>query len=123
MRIYNTYQAHQMIEWADERGKGHEMKEALLSAHFTDGRNVSDPDVLVEAAEDIGLAGAEARTALEDGSHADSVRQREAFWTGQGIRGVPAMIFNGRHLVTGAQGIENYTSILEQLGYSRNSFT
>jgi predicted DsbA family dithiol-disulfide isomerase len=28
---------------------------------------------------------------------------------------VPAVIFNRRHLVSGAQGVENYTRILEQL--------
>ncbi|OED46469.1 disulfide bond formation protein DsbA [Rhodobacteraceae bacterium (ex Bugula neritina AB1)] len=116
MRIYNTFQAHQLIEWAEERGKGHPMKQALLQAYFTDGRDVSDVGVLIDTADSLGLDGTEARAALESGKHADSVRQREAFWVGQGIRGVPAMVFNGRHLVTGAQGIENYTSILEQLG-------
>jgi predicted DsbA family dithiol-disulfide isomerase len=28
---------------------------------------------------------------------------------------VPAIVFNQKHLVTGAQGTENYTSILKQL--------
>ncbi|UWQ28211.1 DsbA family oxidoreductase [Leisingera sp. M523] len=116
MRIYNTFQAHQLIEWAEERGKGHEMKQALLTAYFTDGKNVSDLEVLADAATSLGLEGAEARAALDSGKHADSVRQRAAFWVNQGIRGVPAMVFDGRHLVTGAQGVENYASILEQLG-------
>ena len=31
------------------------------------------------------------------------------------VRGVPAMVFERRHLVTGAQGEENYASILKQL--------
>ncbi|UWQ33360.1 DsbA family oxidoreductase [Leisingera sp. M527] len=116
MRIYNTFQAHQLIEWAEERGKGHEMKQALLGAYFTDGKDVSDPEVLTLAAGNLGLDGSEARAALDSGKHADSVRQRAAFWVNQGIRGVPAMVFDGRHLVTGAQGVENYASILEQLG-------
>ncbi|WP_035919911.1 DsbA family oxidoreductase [Leisingera aquimarina] len=123
MRIYNTFQAHQLIEWAEERGKGHEMKQALLAAYFTDGKNVSDPEVLTQAAENLRLDGSEARAALDSGKHADSVRQRAAFWVNQGIRGVPAMVFDGRHLVTGAQGVENYASVLEQLGYTGNTFT
>lgn len=122
MRIYNTFQAHQLIEWAEERGKGHEMKQVLLRAYFTDGKDVSDLGVLAETAESAGLDGAEARAALESGKHADSVRQREAFWVSQGIRGVPAMVFNGRHLVTGAQGVENYASILEQLAVTETEF-
>ncbi len=122
MRIYNTFQAHQLIEWAEEHGRGHEMKQALLQAYFTDGKNVADPEVLVETAASLGLDGADARAALDGGTHADNVRQREAFWVQQGIRGVPAMVFNGRHLVTGAQGVENYASILEQLGQAEKTF-
>ncbi|UWQ58944.1 DsbA family oxidoreductase [Leisingera caerulea] len=122
MRIYNTFQAHQLIEWAEEQGKGHEMKQALLRAYFTDGKNVSDPEVLVETTESLGLDGASARAALESGKHADNVRQREAFWVQQGIRGVPAMVFNGRHLVTGAQGVETYARILEQLGATEGEY-
>lgn len=33
----------------------------------------------------------------------------------QGIQSVPAVIFNQRHLVSGAQGVENFKSILNQL--------
>jgi predicted DsbA family dithiol-disulfide isomerase len=43
------------------------------------------------------------------------VRSAEQFWQQQGISGVPAVVFNRKHLVTGAQGVENYTSILSQL--------
>ncbi|KIC31630.1 DsbA family oxidoreductase [Leisingera sp. ANG-S5] len=123
MRIYNTFQAHQLIEWAEGQGNGHEMKQALLSAYFTDGKNISDPEVLVMTAQSLGLNGADARAALESGKHADSVRQREAFWVQHGIRGVPAMVFDSRHLVTGAQGVENYANILEQLGHTVNPFS
>lgn len=53
---------------------------------------------------------------LKDQRHADEVRAHEAFWIKQGIQGVPAVIFDGQHLVTGAQGGGgNYTSILAQL--------
>ncbi len=43
------------------------------------------------------------------------VRAEEKFWTQQGISGVPAMVFDRQHLVTGAQGVDNYTNILSQL--------
>ncbi len=123
MRIYNTFQAHQLIGWAETQGKAHEMKQALLKAYFTDVKDVSDPQVLVQTAEGLGLGAAEARAALDSGAHADSVRQREAFWVQQGISGVPAMVFDCRHLVTGAQGVETYASILEQLGAAAPRFS
>jgi predicted DsbA family dithiol-disulfide isomerase len=33
----------------------------------------------------------------------------------QGIQGVPAVVFDRLHLVTGAQGVDNYKNILGQL--------
>ncbi|SHF35496.1 Predicted dithiol-disulfide isomerase, DsbA family [Loktanella atrilutea] len=114
-RMHNTFNAHQLIHWADTSGRGHDLKQALFTAHFTDGRNLSDPDVLVRIAAETGLDAEEARAVLSDRRYADAVRQAERFWTQQGISGVPAMIFDRRHLVTGAQGVETYTSILDQL--------
>jgi len=33
----------------------------------------------------------------------------------RGVQGVPAMVFNQKYLVTGAQGVENYTAILQDI--------
>lgn len=115
MRIYNTFQAHQLIDWAELQSAGHQMKLALLTAYFAQGRNISDHDTLIAIATEVGLDPAATEQMLASGAHGDSIRQRETFWMQQGIRGVPAMVFDQRHLVTGAQGVEAYTSILEQL--------
>ena len=115
MRMHNTFNAHQLLHWADEQGRKHDLKMALFTAHFTDGRDLSDLAVLAAVAGEIGLDPAEALTVLQDQRFASEVRKAEKFWTQQGIRGVPAVIFDAQHLVTGAQGVENYTSILKQL--------
>lgn len=118
MRVWNTFRAHQLIEWADEHGRGHAMKLALLSAFFTDRKNISDIEVLVDLAAQAGLDRNDARQMLADGNHAQTVREKQQFWLERGIQGVPAMVFLGRHLVTGAQGVENYARILRQLTMS-----
>ncbi|KJS08423.1 MAG: DSBA oxidoreductase [Hoeflea sp. BRH_c9] len=115
MRMHNTFNAHQLIQWADGQGLGHALTQALFSAHFTDRRDLSDISVLVDVAHGIGLDPLEAKMVLEDQRFADEVRQTESFWVEQGIRGVPAVVFDRKHLVTGAQGIENYTSIVNQI--------
>jgi predicted DsbA family dithiol-disulfide isomerase len=112
-RIYNTFGAHQLIHWANQMGQGLAMKNALFRAYFTDGQDVSDGSVLCQAAESAGLDPAEAATVLQDQRFAGIVREKEKFWIDRGVRGVPAMIFQGRHAVTGAQGAENYAHILE----------
>lgn len=114
-RIVNTYEAHQLLFWANEQGREHDLKMALFDKYFTAGGDVSNGDVLLEAVAEIGLDADEAKAVLEDGRHAKAVREREEFWTSNGISGVPAMIFNQKHLVTGAQGADNYASILTQL--------
>ena len=115
MRMYNTFRAHQLIDWAEEQGKAHEAKLALFAAFFTLRKNVADIDVLVEVAGRIGLDRDAARAMLDGGERAEKVREKEQFWTSRGVQGVPAMIFERQHLVTGAQGEGNYANILKQL--------
>lgn len=114
MRMVNTFAAHQLLDWADEQGRQHPLKLALFSAFFTQGLDVSDHAVLVAAAEQAGLDPAAARDVLATGDHAQQVRDKQAFWTQRGVTGVPAMVFGGKYLVTGAQGVDSYLSVLQR---------
>lgn len=114
-RMHNTFNAHQLLHWANTQGRGHDLKLALFTAHFSDQRNLSDNAVLADVAAEIGLDHTEAAAVLDDQRFAKDVRSAERFWLQQGISGVPAMVFDRKHLVTGAQGVDSYTSILSQL--------
>ncbi|SHE97317.1 Predicted dithiol-disulfide isomerase, DsbA family [Ruegeria intermedia] len=113
-RIVNTFAAHQLLDWAEEQGRQHPLKLALFTAYFTDQRDVSDTEVLVDAARAVGLDGDAARAALASGAHAGPVRQKQQFWTSHGISGVPAMVFGGKYLLTGAQGPDTYAQVLRR---------
>ncbi|MFI8382638.1 DsbA family oxidoreductase [Pseudomonas sp. NPDC079086] len=115
MRMHNTFNVHQLLHWADQQGRMHDLKQAFFVAHFTHRRNLSDNNVLADVAAEIGLNRDDALAVVADQRFANEVRATEQSWISQGISGVPAVIFNRRHLVTGAQGVENYTRILEQL--------
>ncbi len=115
MRMVNTFRAHQLIDWAEDQGRAHDMKLALFAAFFTQREDLNNVDVLADVAASIGLDRDTVRAMLESGERAESVRKKERFWTSRGVTGVPAMIFNHQHLVTGAQGEETYTKILNQL--------
>lgn len=115
MRMYNTFAAHQVVDWAEEHGKGHEMKMALFGAFFTDSKDVSDIQVLADIATIIGLDGAQALAILSQGERAPMVREKQRYWSAKGVQGVPAMVFEDSYLVTGAQGEANYENILTQL--------
>lgn len=113
--MHNTFNAHQLLHWAEKQGHRHELKQALFAAHFTDNRDISDNAVLADIAAEVGLDRSEALAVLADQRFAREIRAEEQHWQQQGIQSVPAMIFNERHLVSGAQGIDNYLNILGQL--------
>jgi predicted DsbA family dithiol-disulfide isomerase len=102
-RIYNTFDAHRLLHWAGTVGRQRELKHALFKANFTDGANVSDHGVLVDVAVAAGLDGDEARKVLATGRSAEEVRDAEREWIARGIRSVPAIVINGKWLISGGQ--------------------
>lgn len=102
-RIVNTFDAHRLIAWASERGRGGDMERRLLALHFTEGRDVSEWVVLAAAAVTVGLDEAEALAMLRSDAHAEQVRREESVWRGRGIDSVPAVVVDGRYLISGGQ--------------------
>ncbi|PJE36710.1 disulfide bond formation protein DsbA [Pseudooceanicola lipolyticus] len=113
-RMVNTFAAHQLLDWAAEQNLQHPLKMALFAAFFTEGKDVSDHAVLAAAAGAVGLDPAQARSVLDSGSHAEQTRAKQRVWLERGISGVPAMVFAGKYLVTGAQGAEGYAEVLRR---------
>jgi predicted DsbA family dithiol-disulfide isomerase len=114
-RIYNTFDAHRLLHWAGLEGRQRVLKRALLSAYLTHGENPNDPDLLVRVAGEVGLDADRARAILTSDEHASEVRQRQAFYTGQGIHSVPSVIIDDRHLIQGGQPVEVFERALRQL--------
>ena len=114
-RIYNTFDAHRLLHWAEAEGRQRELKHALLNAYFTEGRDVSDHATLAEIAASAGLPGEGARAVLESGAWADEVRIGERFFQSHGIRSVPAVILERKHLVSGGQPPEVFEQALRQV--------
>ncbi|MCX7512319.1 DsbA family oxidoreductase [Frateuria hangzhouensis] len=114
-RVYNTFDAHRLLHWAELHGRHLALKKALLRAYFTDGEDVASHDVLARLAGEAGLDQAEARHVLEGGIHADDVRAQERFFQQRGIRSVPATIVNGTHLIPGGQPPEVFEQALREI--------
>lgn len=114
-RIYNTFDAHRLLHWAGEQGRQAALKHRLFEAYFTDGKNVSDHDVLVAAAEAAGLDGAEARAVLDAGRYAEEVRADEKLWQSRGISSVPAIVIDGKYLISGGQPVEAFEKALRTI--------
>ena len=114
-RIYNTFDAHRLLHWAELEGRQQALQHALFAAYFTAGKNPSDRDVLVDIAAQVGLDAARARQILDSNLYADEVRARERFYIDQGIQAVPAVIINDRHLIQGGQPAEVFERAIRQI--------
>lgn len=114
-RIWNTFDAHRLLHWAGIEGRQSELKHALLRAYFSEGRNVADRDVLAAVAEGVGLDAQRAQEVLASGEYGDEVRAAEQFFQGLGISGVPAVIIEKRHLVSGGQPVEVFERALREI--------
>ena len=113
--FYNTFDAHRLLLWAVQEGRQIELKKILLRAYFSEGQNPSDRQTLVRLAAEAGLDAVAAQEVLASGAFAQEVRELEEFYRQRGINSVPAMILNGRHLVSGSQSVEYYEQMLRQM--------
>ena len=114
-RVYNTFDAHRLLHWAELEGHQLALKQILLRAYFTDGDDVSAHDTLQRLATEAGLDGDRARQILASDEYADEVREQEQFFTSRGIQSVPAAIINGQHLISGGQPPEAFEQALRQI--------
>jgi predicted DsbA family dithiol-disulfide isomerase len=110
----NTLRAHELIHFAAARGRGPEMKERLLRAHFTENRSVFDVDSLVALAAEVGLDSGDARAALDDRRYLPAVREDITTAQAYGATGVPFFVIDRKYGVSGAQPVEVFSQVLEK---------
>ena len=111
----NTTDAHRLILWAAQLGKSLEMKQRLMDLYFTEGGDLTDREVLVQAAADVGLDGDEVRKLLTSDTDVDLVTQAAEQAKEAGIQGVPFFIFGNKYAVSGAQSPEDLARVIERV--------
>lgn len=115
MRMPNTRDAHILIDYALEKGKQTELNLRLISAHFGEYKNISDPQVLAQELQAVGLNSEEGLERLNDAEAREHIISKEAYWQKLGVTAVPTMVFNRTSALTGAQPVEVYKKILRDL--------
>ncbi len=117
-RAPNTRRSHVLIGWAGERGGAlqTQVKQRILAAHFTEGRDIADPEVLADLALECGLDRDGALAAMADPRRHAEVQSLEVQAQGWGISGVPTFIFERRHAFSGAQPLEVFLEAMDKVG-------
>ena len=91
-----------------------ELKQALMQAYQGRGERVDHDDVPLAAVRAAGLDEAAARDVLQGDAYAAEVRADEQRWQQAGIQSVPAIVINGRHLISGGQPPEVFEQALRR---------
>ena len=110
----NTFDAHQVIHLAGERGLQDTVKERLLRGYFSEGAALGDRTVLSRLAAEAGLDPDEVTAALEDQRYAAAVREDEAEAARLGISAVPFFVVNRKYGIAGAQPVDQILEVLQQ---------
>ena len=117
----NTIDCHRLILWAEPIGKAAEMKQRLMELYFRDGGDLTDIDVLVQAAADCGLDADEVRRRLATDEDVALVSDRAQEAAEKGISGVPTYVFAQKYAVSGAQDPQMLANAIRQVSGEVNA--
>ena len=111
----NTTDCHRLIHWADAIGKAAEMKQRLMELYFRGEGDLTDREVLVKAASDVGLDADETRERLASDEDVELVSREAEAAARAGVSGVPTYILGGKYGLSGAQPAEQLARAIRQV--------
>ncbi len=114
-RIVNTREAHILLDYAKEFGKQTEFKMRLFEAYFSEGKDVSDRQILAEVVLKTGLNVDDAIAKLDQVDAREKTLRQESFWRNADITSVPTIVFNRSSTLNGAQSVDVYKKVLADL--------
>jgi predicted DsbA family dithiol-disulfide isomerase len=117
----NTLDCHRLISWAGESGNAARMKQRLMDLYFSEGGDLTDRAVLVQAAADSGLDPDRMRELLASDTDVARVEDEAQSAKEAGIEGVPFFIFERRIAVSGAHLPEYLAQAIERAAAERGS--
>jgi len=117
----NTIDCHRLIHWADAQGMAADMKQRLMELYFRDGGDLTDTEVLVEAAADVGLDADDVRKRLATDEDVALVSAQAQEAADKGISGVPTYVFAQKYAVSGAQAPELLARAIRQVSAEVNA--
>jgi len=117
----NTTDCHRLIHWAEAAGKAGEMKQRLMELYFRDGGDLTETEVLVQAAADCGLDADDVRKRLATDEDVALVSGDAQEAADKGISGVPTFVFAQKYAVSGAQPADMLARAIRQVSEEINA--
>src|SRR3954463_4699729 len=120
----NTVDCHRLIQWARQDASGDKsaaMKQRLMELYFRDGGDLTDVDVLVQAAAEIGMDADSVRRRLASDEDVELISAEAKDASDKGISGVPTFVFAQKYAVSGAQPAEQLARAIRQVSAEVNA--
>ncbi|RZA19865.1 MAG: DsbA family oxidoreductase [Proteobacteria bacterium] len=111
----NSFDAHRLIHLAESKGLQNAMKERLLLAYFTEGKDISDHNTLSALAHELGIETSAVDDMLKSDKYSEDVRNDERLARDLEISGVPFFVVNQRFAISGAQPKEYFLEALQSV--------
>ena len=113
--IPSSRRAHEATEFARANGKLDAFHASVLRRYWSEGADISDFEVLREAAVEAGLDPDAMQAELEAGARTQDVKDRVRDAYESGISAVPSFVFASKYLVQGAQESKTFEQVLKKL--------
>jgi predicted DsbA family dithiol-disulfide isomerase len=117
----NTIDCHRLIHWAEVQGQSAAMKQRLMELYFRDGGDLTDVNVLVQAAADCGLDAEDIRRRLATDEDVALISAQAKEASDKGISGVPTYVFAQKYAVSGAQPAEQLAAAVREVSAEVNA--
>lgn len=107
-------------KYAESQGRNLAWHEAVMRAYWQEARDIGDRAVLAEIAGSLGLPRDEFLAALDDRAFDAAVQADIDLARAYGLNGVPALVFDNRYLVSGAQPADVLRGLVAQIAAERD---
>ena len=114
-RTPNTVDAHRLIWLAGEQGVQDAVMEALFRAYFTEGRDISNQQTLIDVVVEAGLNRNQAEALLKSDEGLEAIKEANELARRFRVEGVPFFIVNGKATLSGAQQPEAFLEAFKQV--------
>ena len=102
-------------KYAEAMGHERAYHDGVIEAYWRNAEDISDLEILRKIAESSGMNGDDFMNALDDPQYDNLVTKDVMIAMQYGLNGVPALIFNNKYLVSGAQPYESLAELVEKI--------
>lgn len=110
----NTHDALRLVKLANKYNLANEAEEVLFKAHFTDGEDISNTDILIRLLSSIGIPKADVIRSLDSFEYSedikkDIIKSEEEL----NLEYIPFCLLNNKYKIQGSVTIEEYLDIIK----------